>query len=77
MLRVAIVQAAPVFMKLDASLDKTVKLVREAAQLGAKVFDEERILIANLDLDAIDKESMTLDVTGHYHRPDIFDVRLK
>ncbi len=40
-------------------------------------FDEERILIAELDLEAIDKERMTLDVSGHYHRPDLFDLRVK
>jgi predicted amidohydrolase len=41
------------------------------------VFDEERILMAELDLDLIDRERMTLDVSGHYHRPDLFDLRVK
>ncbi|HZE71169.1 MAG TPA: carbon-nitrogen hydrolase family protein [Pyrinomonadaceae bacterium] len=41
------------------------------------VFDEERILIAELNLEAIDKERMTLDVSGHYHRPDLFDLRVE
>jgi predicted amidohydrolase len=41
------------------------------------VFDEERILIADLDLTAIDKESMTLDVSGHYHRPDLFEFKVR
>ncbi|MFN2454471.1 MAG: carbon-nitrogen hydrolase family protein [Pyrinomonadaceae bacterium] len=36
------------------------------------VFDQELILTAELDLAAIDREKMTLDVTGHYHRPDVF-----
>ena len=36
------------------------------------VFDEEQIVIAELDLKAIDQERMTLDVSGHYHRPDLF-----
>jgi len=40
------------------------------------VFDEERIIIAELDLTAIDREKMTLDVTGHYHRPDVFEFKL-
>ncbi len=44
--------------------------------LAGPVYDEETVLVADLDLDEIVKESMTLDVTGHYHRPDIFDVRL-
>ena len=41
------------------------------------VFDEERIIIAELDLTAIDKERMTLDVSGHYQRADLFDLSLK
>ncbi|MGB8535203.1 MAG: carbon-nitrogen hydrolase family protein [Acidobacteriaceae bacterium] len=38
-------------------------------------FDDETILYAALDLREIDKESMTLDVTGHYSRPDIFQLK--
>ncbi len=41
------------------------------------VLDAERIIIAELDLDAIDRERMTLDVSGHYSRPDVFDFRLR
>lgn len=37
------------------------------------VFDEEKILTAEIDLELIDRERMTLDVSGHYHRPDVFD----
>jgi predicted amidohydrolase len=37
------------------------------------VFDEETIITAELDLAQIDKEKMTLDVSGHYSRPDVFD----
>jgi predicted amidohydrolase len=40
------------------------------------VFDEPRVLLAELDLGRIREESMTLDVTGHYHRPELFDFRL-
>ncbi len=40
------------------------------------VFDEETILTATLDLTEIDREKMTLDVAGHYHRPDVFDLKL-
>ncbi len=29
--------------------------------------------MADLDLNAIDREKMTLDVSGHYSRPDIFN----
>lgn len=41
------------------------------------VFDEETILLATLDLTEIDREKMTLDVTGHYQRPDLFDLKLR
>jgi predicted amidohydrolase len=43
----------------------------------APVFDEERIITAELDLTHIDREQMTLDVTGHYARPDVFDFSLR
>ena len=35
-------------------------------------FDEPAIVVADLDLDRCREEAMTLDVTGHYHRPDCF-----
>jgi len=41
------------------------------------VFDDERIIVADLNFEAIDKESMTLDVTGHYHRADLFELKVK
>ena len=39
------------------------------------LFDEPRILLAELELRRASEESMTLDVTGHYHRPELFDFR--
>jgi predicted amidohydrolase len=45
--------------------------------IAGPVFDEETILTAEIDLSSIAKESLTLDVTGHYSRPDIFDFDLK
>jgi nitrilase len=45
--------------------------------LAGPISDEETILVADLDFSTITRESLTLDVTGHYARPDIFDVRLK
>ena len=39
------------------------------------VYDEPRLLVAELDLGRIREESMTLDVTGHYHRPELFEFR--
>jgi predicted amidohydrolase len=40
------------------------------------VFDEETIIIAELDLSQIDREKMTLDVSGHYSRTDVFDFKV-
>jgi len=40
------------------------------------IFDEETIITAELDLTRIDKEKMTLDVSGHYSRPDVFDFEV-
>jgi predicted amidohydrolase len=36
------------------------------------VVDRDELITADLDLAMIDRESMALDVTGHYARPDIF-----
>ena len=41
------------------------------------VFDKEEIIIAEIDLRQITKEKMTLDVTGHYNRDDVFELKLK
>ncbi len=41
------------------------------------VFDSETILTAELDLSHIDREKMTLDVSGHYQRHDVFDFTIK
>jgi nitrilase len=40
--------------------------------LAGPVFEKETILMATVDLQEIEEESMTLDVSGHYSRPDIF-----
>lgn len=42
--------------------------------LAGPVFDHEAIVSAVVDLDEIDEESMTLDVSGHYSRPDVFHL---
>ena len=44
--------------------------------LAGPVFDEETILHASLDLKEIDRECMTLDVSGHYSRPDVFQFNV-
>jgi nitrilase len=39
--------------------------------------EKEDIIIADLDLDALDRERMTLDVSGHYNRSDLFTFRVE
>ena len=39
------------------------------------VYEKPRILVAELDLGRIREEGMTLDVTGHYHRSELFEFR--
>ncbi len=46
----------------------------DGSYLAGPVYDEETILTAELDLADIDREKMTLDVSGHYFRPDLFDI---
>ncbi len=40
--------------------------------LAAPVYDEETIVTADCDLGEIPREAQTLDVSGHYSRPDVF-----
>jgi len=45
--------------------------------LAGPVYDEETIVVADCDLSEITREALTLDVSGHYSRPDVFDFRVK
>ncbi len=45
----------------------------DGSYLVGPVYDEETILTAELDLTDIDREKMTLDVSGHYFRPNVFN----
>jgi nitrilase len=49
----------------------------DGSELAGPVWDEEIIVVADCDLDVIAQESLTLDVTGHYARPDIFDFKVR
>jgi len=40
------------------------------------VWDKEEIIVADIDPRQVTKERMTLDVTGHYYRDDIFNFSL-
>jgi nitrilase len=49
----------------------------DGSLLAGPIFEQETILTADLDLSRIAEESLTLDVTGHYYRPDLFEVKVK
>ena len=49
----------------------------DGSLLAGPIFGEETILTADLDLSRIAEESLALDVTGHYYRPDLFEVKLR
>lgn len=42
--------------------------------LGGPVFDREDVIVADLDLDLLDGAYLDLDVSGHYARPDLFQL---
>ena len=44
-------------------------------QIGP-VADEDRLLVADIDLESVRHAKHTLDVGGHYARPDVFDLRV-
>jgi len=41
------------------------------------VFNREELIVADLDFKEMDREAMTLDVSGHYARPDLFCFKKK
>lgn len=49
----------------------------DARYVVEPVFEREELIIADLDLSEIDQEVMTLDVSGHYARPDVFTFETK
>ena len=48
----------------------------DGGYLAGPVHDAETVLIADLDLDRVREERMSLDVTGHYHRPELLELRV-
>jgi nitrilase len=45
--------------------------------LAGPVFDSEELILAEIDPVRSDEESMTLDVTGHYHRAELFEFKVR
>lgn len=44
--------------------------------LAGPVLERAELIVAEIDLAQVREESMTLDVTGHYARPDAFEYRV-
>lgn len=49
----------------------------DGSYLVEPVFERSELLMADLDPAQAEGERMTLDVTGHYSRPDVFDFGLR
>jgi len=47
-----------------------------AKYLAGPIYDHESILYADIDLEQIIEEKQTLDVVGHYARPEVFTLRI-
>ena len=45
--------------------------------LAGPLYGEEGILTAEVDLDDLVRSRMDFDVTGHYSRDDIFELKVK
>ncbi|HEX3867153.1 MAG TPA: hypothetical protein VHV78_10380, partial [Gemmatimonadaceae bacterium] len=48
----------------------------DGAYLAGPVYDEPAVLVAEIDLTRVRAESMSLDVAGHYARPDCLELRV-
>ncbi|MES2179119.1 MAG: carbon-nitrogen hydrolase family protein [Gemmatimonadota bacterium] len=48
----------------------------DGSYLAGPIYDEGIILVADLDLDIVREERMTLDVTGHYHRRELLSMHV-
>jgi len=49
----------------------------DARYIVEPVYDREELILADLNLNEIDQEFLTLDVSGHYSRPDVFTFHTK
>lgn len=45
--------------------------------VAGPVWDDETLLVAELDYGLIDQAALTLDVSGHYSRPDVFEFGIR
>jgi len=49
----------------------------DGSYIAGPIYDAEEILHAELDLGAVRRENMSLDVGGHYSRPDCFEFNVR
>jgi nitrilase len=49
----------------------------DGTYLAGPLWDEEGILYAELDRSRLYEERQRFDAAGHYHRPDVFDFRIR
>jgi nitrilase len=49
----------------------------DGSYLAGPLYEEAGILVADLDYRRNTEEAMTLDVAGHYQRPELFDFRVR
>lgn len=49
----------------------------DGSYLAGPLYDEPGVLVAELDFRRNREESMTLDVSGHYQRPELFEFRVR
>ena len=52
-------------------------LAPDGSYLSGPLYDEEGILYAELDPARLDEERQRFDPAGHYHRPDVFSLRVR
>ena len=48
----------------------------DGSYIAEPVYDTPAILVTDLELDRVREERMTLDVTGHYSRPELLELRV-
>ena len=51
--------------------------IPEASILAGPLYDEEGILHADLEPDSLWQERQRFDPAGHYHRPDVLQLRVR
>ena len=52
-------------------------LAPDGSYLAGPLYDEEGILYADLDPQRLDEERQRFDAAGHYHRPDVLELRVR